>query len=1488
MAWPLSQDYNEAIQDPATSFGDADLKQGEAATNALGIPMPRSGNFADVYEVTTPRGKWAIKCFTRQIPGLRERYKEVSAYLKQSPLPFMVDFTYLEQGIRVRGEWYPVLKMQWVEGFNLNQFVKDNLERPQILDVLCQIWAKLAARLRETQIAHCDLQHGNVLLVPGSKAGALAVKLVDYDGMCVPALTMLKTIEVGHPNFQHPQRAKEGIYSLEVDRFSHLVIYTAIRALMTGGKALWAKYDNGDNLLFKASDFEKPQQSPLFAELAKYPDPGVQMLAAEMLEALRKPLNESPRLEEVVARLPVSAPKLKTSVKTTKTEDVFAQATSGGRKSQLGKKKSSAGLLVGAAVGGVLAVAAVIGGLVFLKKDKPPEEAVVVKKETEPAKKAETKKTAIETKKTPIETKKNPEPTPEEPKANPKPPEPTPEPGADAQLVGPDRAELVKLLTGKQWFWHWETVARDKPFRYLANGDTDHEKNVWSLQRRWVIKQRDHYLLWVDDHTLRGFFIPTGRQVGVSAKPDAERPMPKQDSEPRKEDDLLAGPDRAELIKLLTSKTWHWHWEKANFDSPFRYLANGDTESQGKRESAVWSLEQRWVIKHHQHYLLWIDDNTLRGFFIATGRRVGAIADVGSAPERADRSITNSLGMKLVPIRAGTFTMGSSPKEIERCIELKLAWPGPDLFKSQGPQHDVEIGRPFYMGAHHVTVGQFQAFVTESKYQGGGAWPRPAWEQTDEHPVVNVSSNDAQAFCTWLSQKERKRYRLPTEAEWEYCCRAGQAGTRYYFGSKDSDLVLHAWYKANSKASTHLVGQLKANSWGLYDMHGNAWQWCQDSYGIDYYRSSPRQNPTGPDSGGTRVLRGGAWDCEPVHCGAAFRRPNDAGLRSYNFGFRVVLEGAPSDPSVRTQPAEKKLEILFSAYGSDDFWVDMTERLRPFVKQQRLELATTADLVGAYDPTPNRAKALLVLYRTGDDTFLHIVAQDQAVRIPVATSVKLSADQGEKGLAVLHAIYGSHGSWADVSDRVRPLLKESRLKLTSTEELVGALDPAPGKHKALIVVCSSGGNIFVRTLGQDQKTPLVITPWTPARPIAVWTFEKDARDSVGNLHGKLMGMATVTKGRLRLAGRRAGMEAGPLPEDVKEKTLEMWVSLPDIQKPSFVMGMYNSKTDAWDGLVFGAIQNGDRPGQSRKWQLRSSYNQRNGDPDGPLESAKPNERVHLAVSCANDGSIALYRNGQAYGFPAMPRGPNAELQTFHKKTSRILFGAALWQDVVPQVEIEEARLYDRALTASEVAASFEKGYEGARSLEAKPESGGVDLLKLISPEKHTVAGKWRFEDGSLIGEGDTPRVFIPYEVPKNYRLRLNVERLSGDEFVVGLVTPESQCLAVFDAVPERGFLSGFEMIDGVVIGANKSAVKGQLLAKGRSARIEFLVRKDAIEARVNDKVAFIYKGSFRRLSLHPFWAAPEKHRLFIGSKGNSRISSCELTPAVTRAPAGKP
>src|SRR5579871_2633830 len=128
---------------------------------------------------------------------------------------------------------------------------------------------------------------------------------------------------------------------------------------------------------------------------------------------------------------------------------------------------------------------------------------------------------------------------------------------------------------------------------------------------------------------------------------------------------------------------------------------------------------------------------------------------------------------------------------------------------AEGPEHKVEITQPFYMGATHVTVGQFRQFVEEEGYPVDVRWRNPGYEQTDNHPVIFVSWNSAVAFCNWLSRKEGKTCRLPTEAEWEYCCRAGKSGTRYCFGDDDAQLEDYAWYDKNSGGGTHPVGKKK-------------------------------------------------------------------------------------------------------------------------------------------------------------------------------------------------------------------------------------------------------------------------------------------------------------------------------------------------------------------------------------------------------------------------------------------------------------------------------------------------------------------------------------------------------------------------------------------------------------------------------------------------------------------------------------------------------
>jgi formylglycine-generating enzyme required for sulfatase activity/tRNA A-37 threonylcarbamoyl transferase component Bud32 len=256
-------------------------------------------------------------------------------------------------------------------------------------------------------------------------------------------------------------------------------------------------------------------------------------------------------------------------------------------------------------------------------------------------------------------------------------------------------------------------------------------------------------------------------------------------------------------------------------------------------------------------------------------------------PELA-KSFTNSLGMKFALIPAGTFTMGSSSEEIKRWLKQvgEGSWQEP-LVLSEGPAHPVEITQPFYIGTTEVTVGQFRQFVEANpNYNvGDDRWKNPGFDQFDDHPVVFVGWQNAVDFCNWLSAKEGRKYRLPTEAEWEYSCRAGKAGARYSFGDDDRHLENYAWFNENSLGRTHPVGKKKPNAWGLYDMHGNAWEWCQDSWLP--YQNSPVKDPLGGSGGG--VIRGGSWSQAPMQCRSASRTGHPPGRRVNDFGFRVVL-----------------------------------------------------------------------------------------------------------------------------------------------------------------------------------------------------------------------------------------------------------------------------------------------------------------------------------------------------------------------------------------------------------------------------------------------------------------------------------------------------------------------------------------------------------------------------------------------------------------------
>ncbi|MFM7168268.1 MAG: formylglycine-generating enzyme family protein [Planctomycetaceae bacterium] len=239
------------------------------------------------------------------------------------------------------------------------------------------------------------------------------------------------------------------------------------------------------------------------------------------------------------------------------------------------------------------------------------------------------------------------------------------------------------------------------------------------------------------------------------------------------------------------------------------------------------------------------------------------------------KEVVNTIGIKLVLIPAGTFTMGSPPGDIV-------------LYREDETQHEVTLTRSFYMGRTEVTQGQWK------KVMGSEPWKGERYVvEGDDYPVVCVSWNDAVEFCKKLSALEGKVYRLPTEAEWEYACRGGTK-TAFSFGDEFEELGKYAWWgghdwngNARKERYAHRVAQKLPNPFGLHDMHGNVWEWCSDWYGD--YPSTPLTDPRGPDATSHRVLRGGSWlDAFDVRCARRFRGTPEG--RGYFYGLRLVLE----------------------------------------------------------------------------------------------------------------------------------------------------------------------------------------------------------------------------------------------------------------------------------------------------------------------------------------------------------------------------------------------------------------------------------------------------------------------------------------------------------------------------------------------------------------------------------------------------------------------
>ncbi len=279
--WPTPQDYNEAVQQPQLCFSDPDLMKSRVELNHLGLPRPMTGAFASVYRLSNIQGtSWAVRCFLEQRDDMKERYEAIMSSVNSSGCDLFAKFQYLERGVKIRSDWYPILKMEWIEGESLDKYLDRHVKTRTKVAALHKHFRELVASLKQAGIAHGDLQHGNILVTDSG------LKLIDYDDMFVEQLKGKVSHELGHRNFQHPARSYNH-FSEDLDNFAVWVIDLSLKALVVDSD-LWRELKGGDDcLLFRHRDFKDPLDSMVLNHLCEHEEPDLQQSALLFREVLR-------------------------------------------------------------------------------------------------------------------------------------------------------------------------------------------------------------------------------------------------------------------------------------------------------------------------------------------------------------------------------------------------------------------------------------------------------------------------------------------------------------------------------------------------------------------------------------------------------------------------------------------------------------------------------------------------------------------------------------------------------------------------------------------------------------------------------------------------------------------------------------------------------------------------------------------------------------------------------------------------------------------------------------------------------------------------------------------------------------------------------------------------------------------------------------------------------------------------------------------------
>jgi len=276
---PTLQEYQEAMQRPDLCFQDPDLRKGKTIPGVFGLPKVISGGFAGVFQVKKRKKNYAARCFLRVVEDTEKRYKAIHKFLHRKRINCVIKFDYIDKGILVKKKWYPILKMEWLEGETLSEYIEKNRHNQKVMTEIATKFKALVEELHNRGISHGDLHDQNIMVVDGE------LKVIDYDAMYVPKLKNRGSSEIGHTNYQHPER-RLSHFGPYIDNFSEWVIYISLKALAQDPE-IWDEVKGGDQcLLFRNKDYQDPENSQVFKALNRIKDDNLRLLVDTFRDAV--------------------------------------------------------------------------------------------------------------------------------------------------------------------------------------------------------------------------------------------------------------------------------------------------------------------------------------------------------------------------------------------------------------------------------------------------------------------------------------------------------------------------------------------------------------------------------------------------------------------------------------------------------------------------------------------------------------------------------------------------------------------------------------------------------------------------------------------------------------------------------------------------------------------------------------------------------------------------------------------------------------------------------------------------------------------------------------------------------------------------------------------------------------------------------------------------------------------------------------------------